>query len=106
MAVSLLDRNYQTNYCEFSYDDWNTDKDSIPTMNTAGKGILSTIRSCCQGSAGNHVYRGSQETDHWKLLFGRIQEDHWEKSLRRNVPGPLSNALGQVIRSGQRRPIR
>ena len=28
----------------------NTDKDSIPTMNTAGKGILSTIRSCCQGS--------------------------------------------------------
>ena len=40
MAVSLLDRNYQTNYCEFSYDDWNTDKDSIPTMNTAGKGIL------------------------------------------------------------------
>ena len=42
MAVSLLDRNYQTNYCEFSYDDWNTDKDSIPTMDTAGKGILST----------------------------------------------------------------
>ena len=50
MSVSLLDRNYQTNYCEFSYDDWNTDKDSIPTMNTAGKGILFTIRSCCQGS--------------------------------------------------------
>ena len=50
MSVSLLDRNYQTNYCEFSYDDWDKDKDSIPTMNTAGKGVLSTIRSCCQGS--------------------------------------------------------
>lgn len=50
MAVSLLDRNYQTNYCEFSYDDWNLDKESIPTLNTAGKGTLSTIRSCCQGS--------------------------------------------------------
>ncbi len=50
MAVSLLDRNYQTNYCEFSYDDWNSDKDSIPTLNSAGKETLSTIRSCCQGS--------------------------------------------------------
>lgn len=50
MAVSLLNRNYQTNYCEFSYDDWNLDKDSIPTLNSAGKGVLSTIRSCCQGS--------------------------------------------------------
>ena len=50
MSVSLLDRNYQTNYCEFSYDDWGKDKDYILTMNTAGKGILSTIRSCCQGS--------------------------------------------------------
>ncbi len=50
MAVSLLDRNYQTNYCEFSYDDWNLDKDSIPTLNSPGKGNLSTIRSCCQGS--------------------------------------------------------
>ena len=48
--VGLLDRNYETNYCEFSYDDWNTDKDSIPTMNSAGKGILSTVKSCCQGS--------------------------------------------------------
>ncbi len=50
MAVSLLDRNYQTNYCEFSYDDWNSDKDSIPTLNSAGKETLSTIGSCCQGS--------------------------------------------------------
>lgn len=50
MAVGLIKRNYETNYCEFSYDNWDNDKDSIPTMNTAGKGILSTIRSCCQGS--------------------------------------------------------
>ena len=50
MAVSLLDKNYSTNYCEFSYDDWELDKDSLPNLNTPGKGILSTIRSCCQGS--------------------------------------------------------
>ena len=50
MAVSLLDRNYQTRYCEFSYDNWNLDKDSIPTLDSAGKDVLSTIRSCCQGS--------------------------------------------------------
>ena len=50
MAVALLNRNFNTNYCEFSYDNWDNDKDSIPTMNSAGKGVLSTIRSCCQGS--------------------------------------------------------
>jgi len=50
MAVSLLERNYSTNYCEFSYDNWETDKDSIPNLNTPGKGLLSTIKSCSQGS--------------------------------------------------------
>lgn len=50
MAVSLLSKDYATNYCKFSYDNWNEDKDSLPTLNTAGKDILSTIRSCCQGS--------------------------------------------------------
>lgn len=50
MAVALLERNYNTNYCEFSYDDWDTDKDSIPTLDSAGKVILSTIKSCVQGS--------------------------------------------------------
>ena len=50
MAVSLIDKNYNTNYCEFSYDNWENDKDSLPTMNTPGKGKLSTIHSCSQGS--------------------------------------------------------
>lgn len=50
MSVALLDRNFSTNYCEFSYDDWEKDKNSIPTLNTAGKGKLSNIRSCSQGS--------------------------------------------------------
>lgn len=50
MAAALLERNYNTNYCEFSYDDWDIDKDSLPTLDSAGKGVLSTIRSCCQGS--------------------------------------------------------
>ena len=50
MAVGLIKKNDKTNYCQFSYDDWDEDKDSIPTMNSPGKDILSTIRSCCQGS--------------------------------------------------------
>lgn len=50
MAVCLTNRNYNTNYCEFSYDDWALDCDSIPTLDSAGKDSLSTIRSCCQGS--------------------------------------------------------
>ena len=50
MSVSLLEKNYNTNYCIFSYDNWEKDKDSMPTMNTRGKGILSTILSCSQGS--------------------------------------------------------
>lgn len=50
MAVSLLEKNYNTNYCEFSYDNWETDKDLLPTLNTSGRGVLSNIHSCCQGS--------------------------------------------------------
>lgn len=50
MAVSLIEKNYSTNYCVFSYDNWENDKDYIPTMNTRGKGILSTLLSCSQGS--------------------------------------------------------
>ena len=50
MAVALLDKNYNTNYCEFSYDNWDNDKDFLPTMNSAGKGALATVKSCCQGS--------------------------------------------------------
>ena len=48
--VSLLERNPNTNYCEFSYDNWENDKDLIPTMNTPGKGKLSSVHSCSQGS--------------------------------------------------------
>ena len=69
MAVSLLDRNYQTGYCEFSYDDWNTDKDSIPTMNSAGKEKLSTISKCAQGSmcigTDGTMYTLKGETNEW-----------------------------------------
>lgn len=50
MAVCLINKNNQTNYCEFSYDDWDLDSDSIPTLNSAGKDNLSTIKYCCQGS--------------------------------------------------------
>ena len=32
------------------FNNWENDKDSLPTMNTRGKGMLSTIYSCSQGS--------------------------------------------------------
>lgn len=50
MAVALLNKEYSTNYCEFSFDNWNNDKDKLPTLNTPGKDALSTIKSCSQGS--------------------------------------------------------
>lgn len=49
-AVSLINKNYHTNVCIFSYDTWSEDKDKLPTMNSAGNDLLSTIRSCAQGS--------------------------------------------------------
>lgn len=67
MAVTLLNKNYSTNHCTFSYDDWDTDKTSLPTLTTRGKGILSTIYSCCQGSLAigtdgiNYILTGDNE---------------------------------------------
>lgn len=49
-AVSLINKNYSTNVCVFCYDTWSEDKDKLPTMSSAGKDLLSTIRSCAQGS--------------------------------------------------------
>lgn len=50
MAVSLIDKNYSTNVCIFSYDIWSEDKDKLPTLNGKGKDLLSTVLSCAQGS--------------------------------------------------------
>lgn len=50
MAVSLLEKNHDTMYCTFSYDNWDIDKNDMPTLNTPGKNALSTIKSCSQGS--------------------------------------------------------
>lgn len=50
MAVGLLNKKYTTNYCVFSYDNWSTDKDKLPNLDTAGKDALSIIKSCSQGS--------------------------------------------------------
>ena len=69
MAVGLIEKNDKTGYCEFSYDDWNIDKDSIPTMNSAGKGNLSTISKCAQGSMAigtdGTMYTLKGETNEW-----------------------------------------
>lgn len=67
MAVSLLTKNPNTKYCKFSYDNWEKDKDSLPTLNTKGKYILSTIYSCSQGSLAigtdgtNHILTGDNK---------------------------------------------
>lgn len=43
MAVALTSRDYQTGYCEFSYDDWGQDEVLIPTPTYKPEGVLSTI---------------------------------------------------------------
>lgn len=50
MAVCLLHKDYATNYCEFSFDNWVTDSVMLPNLNTSGKSTLSAVKSCCQGS--------------------------------------------------------
>lgn len=50
MAVCLISKDYSTNYCVFSYDNWSVDGDMLPNLNTAGKGVLNTVKSCSQGS--------------------------------------------------------
>lgn len=50
MSVCLLSRDYQTNYCKFSFDSWSEDGSKLPNMTTRGKEGLSNILSCCQGS--------------------------------------------------------
>lgn len=46
----MINKNYLTKVCIFSYDEWNTDKDKLPLINRKGKDSLSTIASCAQGS--------------------------------------------------------
>lgn len=50
MAVSLIKKDDNTNYCEFSYDNWELDKGNLPNLDTKGKNKLSTIKFCSQGS--------------------------------------------------------
>ena len=50
MGVCLLSRDYQTNFCRFAYDNWENDKQFLPTLNTAGCGVLAPIKSTSMGS--------------------------------------------------------
>lgn len=50
MSVALLGKDYNTGYCEFCFDDWDKDKNSLPTINTPGKEKLATMKGCSQGS--------------------------------------------------------
>lgn len=49
MAVSLIERIYATNFCKFAIDS-TEDLQMLPTMNSKGKGNLSTISSCSMAS--------------------------------------------------------
>lgn len=48
--VVLTKKNYDTLYCEFTYDVWSEDGGKLPTMNTAGKNEVSLIPCCSAGS--------------------------------------------------------
>ena len=67
MSVYLLSKNYNTNYCEFSYDNWVNDGDKLPNLTTRGKDVLNTVGSCCQGS----IAKGTDGTTH--ILTGNNQ---------------------------------
>ena len=67
MSVCLLSKNYNTNYCEFSYDNWVNDGDKLPNLTTRGKDVLNTVGSCCQGS----IAKGTDGTTH--ILTGNNQ---------------------------------
>lgn len=67
MSVCLLSKNYSTNYCEFSYDNWENDGDMLPNLDSKGKGVLNTVGSCCQGS----IAKGTDGTNH--ILTGNNQ---------------------------------
>ena len=70
--VGLIDMNYQTRFCKFSID-LSSDLSNLPTMETAGKDKLSTIKSCAQGSRAyatngkTYVLSGENE---WVLYSG------------------------------------
>ena len=67
MAVALLNKNHITHCCKFSYDTWDEDKDKLPNLIKAGKGVLSTIQLCSQGSLAigtngiNYILTGNNE---------------------------------------------
>ena len=65
MAVCLISKDYSTNYCVFSYDTWSADGNMLPNLNTPGKGVLNTVKSCSQGS----LARGTDGTN--RILTGR-----------------------------------
>ena len=73
MSVSLINKNYSTQVCMFSFDIWDEDKDKLPNLNTRGKDTLSTIYSCAQGSKAigtdgtNYILTGGNE---WKKYSG------------------------------------
>lgn len=50
MAVSLINKNYNTNVCIFAFDSWESDKDKLPNLNNRGKDSLYYVYSCSQGS--------------------------------------------------------
>lgn len=93
--VALLKKDYNTNFCVFSIDT-ESDLNSLPTKSSPGKDILSTIRSCTQGSiaqsANGKTYRLNGNTNKWELNSngsgnnsgGDIPDDYKEAIERMN----------------------
>ena len=71
--VALKFINYGTRYCVFSIDS-SSDLSSLPTQNTAGSGMLSTIKSCSMGSIAHstdgNTYILTGNTNKWIKYSG------------------------------------
>ena len=69
--VWLLHKDHYTNHCQFSIDS-ESDLELLPKYKVSGKGVLSTIWSCCPNSraicTNGSVYVLNGDTNEWVKL--------------------------------------
>lgn len=89
MSVTMISRNYNTGYCEFGYDNWSDDGDSLPRIGTSGKNELKHIKGCSQ----NSIAIGTDGT--CKILKGKTNK--WVDFKSANLGSSLDISSGIQI---------
>ena len=92
--VGLIKMDYQTRFCRFSIDS-SSDLSSLPTLESAGKEKLSTIKSCAQGSLAyatngkTYILSGENE---WVLYSGNSSGGSSGGNIETEDIEPISKA--------------